>query len=63
MLQRGGEPREVARAILFLCSDDASFTAAAKFHPMGLVRFSANRHSPLLFQLLETAPGVMAKTI
>ncbi len=25
MLARGGEPREVARAILFLCSDDASF--------------------------------------
>jgi NAD(P)-dependent dehydrogenase (short-subunit alcohol dehydrogenase family) len=30
MLRRLGEPREVARAILFLCSDDASFITGAE---------------------------------
>jgi NAD(P)-dependent dehydrogenase (short-subunit alcohol dehydrogenase family) len=30
MLRRLGQPREVARAILFLCSDDASFITAAE---------------------------------
>lgn len=30
MLRRLGEPREVARAILFLCSDEASFITAAE---------------------------------
>ena len=30
MLRRVGEPREVARAILFLCSDDASFITGAE---------------------------------
>ena len=29
MLGRCAEPREVARAVLFLCSDDASFITAA----------------------------------
>jgi NAD(P)-dependent dehydrogenase (short-subunit alcohol dehydrogenase family) len=30
MLRRVGEPVEVARAILFLCSDDASFITATE---------------------------------
>jgi NAD(P)-dependent dehydrogenase (short-subunit alcohol dehydrogenase family) len=30
MMRRLGEPREVARAILFLCSDDASFITGAE---------------------------------
>jgi NAD(P)-dependent dehydrogenase (short-subunit alcohol dehydrogenase family) len=35
MLRRLGEPREVARAILFLCSDDASFITATDLHVDG----------------------------
>lgn len=35
MLRRLGEPREVARAVLFLCSDDASFITAAELNVDG----------------------------
>jgi NAD(P)-dependent dehydrogenase (short-subunit alcohol dehydrogenase family) len=35
MLRRCAEPREVARAILFLCSEDASFITAADLHVDG----------------------------
>src|SRR3990170_8439213 len=38
-------------------------TATAKFTPMDLARFVANSLRPLSFQLLETTPGVMTKTI
>ncbi|MCI0711130.1 MAG: glucose 1-dehydrogenase [Chloroflexi bacterium] len=35
MLRRLGEPREVARAVLFLCSDDASFITATELRVDG----------------------------
>jgi NAD(P)-dependent dehydrogenase (short-subunit alcohol dehydrogenase family) len=35
MMRRIGEPSEVARAILFLCSDDASFITAAELNVDG----------------------------
>lgn len=35
MLRRIGEPMEVARAILFLCSDDASFITGTELHVDG----------------------------
>ena len=35
MLRRLGEPKEVARAILFLCSDDASFITATELNVDG----------------------------
>lgn len=35
MLRRLGEPREVARAILFLCSDDASFITGTELNVDG----------------------------
>lgn len=35
MLRRLGEPREVARSILFLCSDDASFITATNLNVDG----------------------------
>ena len=35
MLRRLGEPREVARAILFLCSDDASFITGTELYVDG----------------------------
>lgn len=35
MLRRIGEPSEVARAILFLCSDDASFITGTELHVDG----------------------------
>jgi NAD(P)-dependent dehydrogenase (short-subunit alcohol dehydrogenase family) len=35
MLRRLGEPREVARAVLFLCSDDASFVTATELRVDG----------------------------
>ena len=35
MLRRIGEPMEVARAILFLCSDDASFITGTELPVVG----------------------------
>ena len=59
--------RVKARRFLIFWScvyEDWRFEAAtAKFTPMDLARFVANSLRPLSFQLLETTPGVMTKTI